>query len=83
MKTNRRWKDKTQNYKPGWRKHISDNSYMNCKIIKLNEMKWKCKSLTSDVSLIIYTDYTWFLLQYKFLEQNNAESKVFLKNERK
>ena len=46
-------------------------------------MKWKYKSLTSDVSLIINTDYTWFLLKYKFLEQNNAESKVFLKNERK
>ena len=41
------------------------------------------QSLTSAVSVIIYTDYTLFLLKYKFLEQNNAESKVFLKNERK
>ena len=60
-----------------------EERYFRWKIIKLNEMKWKCKSLTSAVSLIIYTDYTWFLLKYKFLQQNNTESKVFLKNERK
>ena len=66
-----------------WSRYCEER-YFSWKIIKLNEMKWKCKSLTlSDVSLIIYTDYTWFLLKYKFLEQNNAESKVFLKNERK
>lgn len=32
---------------------------------------------------MIYTNYTWYLLKYKFLEQNNAESKVSLNNERK
>ena len=60
-----------------------EERYFSLQIIKLNEMKWKWKRLTSDVSLIINTDYTWLLLKYKFLEQNNAETKVFLKNERK